>query len=275
MQFRVAASKTLARPQFRELAPQSYRDTDTDRTAFGNQFLVDSQLTNLEARYEWFFDRDQRLVLSGFWKKIDRPIETISFDAGGTFATTYANAPEATLYGAEVEAVKYLYLDGAKGLLEGRRILLSGNYTYSKSKLKVGADDVFINEAGEERAANSVFRNGQPLTGQSEHVGNVQFGLSHEDRLSEQTILLNYASDRVTQRGPLGTPDYVEKPGLQLDFVAREDIMMGKVPMELKFEVRNITGTKYQEVQELGESRIDVNSYRRGTSFSLGLTAKF
>jgi len=275
MQLRFAASKTLARPQFRELAPQSYRDTDTDRTAFGNQYLVDSELTNLEARYEWFFGRDERLGLSGFWKKIDRPIETISFDAGGTFATTFANAPEATLYGAELEAVKYINLNADSGLFAERRILLAGNYTYSKSQLNVGEDDVFINEAGEERLASTVFRDGQPLTGQSEHVGNVQFGLSSDNKLSEQTILLNYASDRVTQRGPLGTPDYVEKPGFQLDVVLREEIMMGKVPMVLKFEARNITGTKYQEVQELNDTSIDIHSYRRGTSISLGLTAKF
>jgi len=275
MQFRIAASKTLARPQFRELAPQSYRDTDTDRVAFGNQFLVDSELTNFEGRYEWFFARDERIVLSGFYKKIDRPIETISFDSGGTFATTFANAPKGELYGAELEAIKYIYLDAATGLFEGRRILISGNYTYSQSKIKVSEGDTFINEAGEVRPASTFFRDGQPLTGQSEHVGNVQLGLSSENKLSEQTILLNYASDRVTQRGPLGTPDYFERPGLQLDVVLREEISIGSVPMELKFEARNITGTKYQELQELGDSVVDINSYRRGTTFTLGLTAKF
>jgi len=275
MQFRVAGSKTLARPQFRELAPQSYRDTDTDRTAFGNQYLVDSELTNFEGRYEWFFARDERLVLSGFYKKIDRPIETISFDAGGTFATTFANAPEGELYGVEAEVVKLFHLDGATGLFEGRSIMISGNYTWSKSKIKVGPDDIFINEAGEERPASTFFRDGQPLTGQSEHVANVQLGLSRAEGLSEQTLMLNYASDRVTQRGPLGTPDYFERPGVQLDFVMREEVKFGGTPVELQFEARNITGTKYQELQELGDSLIHINSYRRGTSLSIGVKAKF
>src|SRR3546814_17153913 len=66
MQFRLHASKTIARPQFRELAPQQYLDTEPDRTFFGNQFLTDSELLNAEARYEWYFDRDQRLSLAGF-----------------------------------------------------------------------------------------------------------------------------------------------------------------------------------------------------------------
>jgi outer membrane receptor protein involved in Fe transport len=106
MQLRLHASKTIARPQFRELAPQQYSDPETDRTFFGNQFLTDSELLNAEARYEWYFARDQRLSLAGFYKKIDRPIEAVAFQQGGTFFTTFANAPEATLYGAELELQK-------------------------------------------------------------------------------------------------------------------------------------------------------------------------
>lgn len=275
MQLRIGGSRTVARPQFRELAPQFYRDTDTDRVAFGNPFLVDSKLTNAEARYEYYFGADERLTLGGFWKKIDRPIETIPFEAGGTFGQTFANAPRATLYGGEVELVKYFYLDDAVGLLENRRILLIGNYTYSKSRIGVRDGDTTINDRGIEIPASDVFRNGQRLTGQSDHLVNVQIGLSHSERLSEQTILINYASERSTQRGPQNTPDYVERPGLSLDFVAREEVRFGNVPVELKVEVRNITGTRYQEFQELNQTRVDINTFRRGTTGSLSLTAKF
>lgn len=275
MQFRLAGSKTIARPQFRELAPQFYRDTDTDRIAFGNPFLVDSELTNVEGRFEWFFGRDERLTLGGFWKKIDRPIETIPFEAGGTFGQTFANAPRARIYGAEVEAVKYIYLDNAKGLFESRRILLVGNYTYTQSKIGVSEDDTTINDQGTVIPASDVFRDGQRMTGQSDHLVNFQIGLSHSERLSEQTFLINYASERATQRGPQNSPDYIEKPGFQLDFVAREEVRFGTVPVEIKVAVRNITGTRYQEVQELNGTRVDINSYRRGTSGSLSLTAKF
>src|SRR3546814_5635115 len=53
-QLRFAASQTIARPQFRELAPQQYLDLDNDRLVIGNPFLVDSELPNLDARYEWY-----------------------------------------------------------------------------------------------------------------------------------------------------------------------------------------------------------------------------
>ena len=82
-------------------------------------------------------------------------------------------------------------------------------------------------------------------------------------------------ADRVTQRGPNGTPDLVERPGVRLDFVMRQEVAMGSLPMELKFEVRNILGTEYRESQSLGDSVIYNNRYDVGTSFSFGLTAKF
>src|SRR5690606_27530035 len=40
MQLRFGASKTIGRPQFRELAPQAYTDPESDRTFIGNPYLV-------------------------------------------------------------------------------------------------------------------------------------------------------------------------------------------------------------------------------------------
>ena len=43
-QLRFGASKTIARPQFREQAPQLYLDPESDRTFIGNPFLFDSEI---------------------------------------------------------------------------------------------------------------------------------------------------------------------------------------------------------------------------------------
>lgn len=278
MQVRLSASKTIARPQFRELAPQPYLDTDSDRTSFGNQFLIDSQLFNAEARYEWYFGRDQRLTMSGFYKSITNPIETVAFQIGGTFQTTFANAPKATLYGAEVEVQKYFPLDTISGgsFFESRRLLVGVNYTFTNSKIKVQDGDTTIFPfTGQVTAASDLFTDGQPLTGQSDHVANLQLGFSDSDGLSEQTILLTYASDRATNRGPSGQPDLTERPGLRLDVVLRQGVAIGDHDLEFKFEARNLTNTKYQEFQELNGSRIDNNTYALGRTFTIGVTANF
>ncbi len=276
MQLRVAGSKTIARPQFRELAPQPYTDIDTDRTAIGNPFLIDSTLLNGEGRYEWYFGPDERLMIGGFFKRIQNPIEVVAFESGGTFRTTFANAPRARLYGAELEVVKFFDASGLRWTwFEERRLLVNPNYTYTSSRISVGADDTTIDLSGQQIPASSFFADGIPLTGQSKHLFNLQLSLQSQAKLSEQTFLVNYASGRTTQRGPAGTPDYREIPGWQLDFVLREEVRLGNVPVELKFEARNLLNTLYQEIQVLNDSRIDVNVYPLGRFFSFGMTLKF
>src|SRR5690606_13529579 len=55
LQFRLSGSKTIARPQFRELIYQPYFDPESNRQYLGNPLLIDSQLYNAEARAEWYF----------------------------------------------------------------------------------------------------------------------------------------------------------------------------------------------------------------------------
>jgi outer membrane receptor protein involved in Fe transport len=202
----------------------------------------------------------------------------VAFNVGGTFNTTFANAPKARLYGFEAEIQKYFPLDAISeaAFLASRRLLVNVNYTYSDSRINVKAGDTTIFPfSGEVRPASDLFRDGQPLTGQSDHVANLQIGFQDQDSLSEQTLLINYASNRSTQRGPNGQPDLVEKPGLRLDLVIRQGFTIGKFTLEAKLEARNLTNTKYQEFQTLNASRIDNNTYVLGRSFNLGVSAKF
>ncbi|GFM28497.1 TonB-dependent receptor domain-containing protein [Novosphingobium sp. PY1] len=279
MQVRLNGSKTIARPQFRELLYQPYFDPDTNRTYQGNPFLEDSKLTNIEGRYEWYFDRDQRMSVGAFYKKIDKPIE--SFLTGSeTFITSYANAPTADLYGAELELQKYFYLDSLGGkFFETRRLMLMGNYTYTKSKLKVSDSDVVrIYGAGTGTSlATDYFVDGAPLTGQSEHIANLQIGLEDTDSLSQQTILFNYASKRAVSRGLAnsGQPDIFEYPGLTIDVVLRQGFMVGGKEVELKLEGRNLTGRKHEEYQSFVDGRVDYNTYKVGRTFSASASFKF
>lgn len=279
MQVRISGSKTIARPQFRELIFQRYFDPDANRSYVGNPLLVDSQLYNGEARFEWYFAPEQRLSLAGFYKKIDRPIE--AFISGGDLTTSFANAPKASLYGAEIEAVKYF--DTAPIFGEGefwtnRRFVAIANYTFTKSELSVADTDATPVFGAASSRATDYFRDGDPLTGQSDHIANLQLGLEDTERLSQQTILVTYASDRVVSRGLNGTPrqpDVIERPGLRIDFVAREEAVFLGLPVEIKFEARNLTARRHEEFQISGDNRIDVNTYDVGRVFSLGVSTTF
>lgn len=276
MQLRVNGSKTIARPQFRELVAQVYQDPESNRLFRGNPSLTDSQLWNAEARYEWYFAKDQRLTVAGFYKSIDNPIETYTSISDSSVNSSYANAPKATLYGAEFEVQKYFPLDSMSDapFWQSRRLVLIGNYTFTKSELQVRDGDTTVINGVVQNAANFFF-DGAPMTGQSDHLLNFQIGLEDQDKLSQQTLLLTYASPRVTSRGPSGQPDLEEKPGIQLDFVARQGLTLLNKEIELKFEARNLTGRKYQEVQTAGDNKIFFNRYKLGRTFSLSASVKF
>jgi TonB-dependent receptor len=279
LQVRLSASKTIARPQFRELIYQPFFDPDSNRQYLGNPLLTDSQLYNGEARVEWYFAPDQRLSVSGFYKKIKNPIESYVFVLADNLVTSYANAPEAQLYGAEAELQKYFDLGVTGGWFADRRAVVIANYTYTQSKLKVSANDqVAIFPQAAATSATDFFRDGSPLTGQSDHLVNLQFGLENTQRLSQQTVLLNFASKRVVSRGLNGTeplPDVIDKPGISLDVVMREGVQVQGKQVELKFEARNLLRTRHQEYQDNGDTRIQINSYDVGRVFSLSAGITF
>ncbi|MFD1788996.1 TonB-dependent receptor domain-containing protein [Sphingomonas floccifaciens] len=288
MQLRLHGSKTIARPQFRELAPQLYQDFESDRLFYGNPFLTDSVLWNAEARYEWFFARDQRVTLAGFYKRIDDPIEAVgSFPTPESpLQTGFANAPRAQLFGGEVEVQKFVPLHGMGDFFSTKRLLLIANYTYTHSKISAGSEQVADPISRVENgvfvprltAANLLFRDGAALVGQSDHLVNLQLGIEDTASLSQATLLFNYASDRVTNRGAISSgvrlPDVLEKPGIRLDFVVRQGFALRGVDFELKAEARNLTGTRYQEFQDFTNGRVFLNRYNLGRVFSLGLSAK-
>lgn len=291
MQLRLAAAKTIARPQFRELAPQAFRDFESDRLFFGNPLLRDSELYNLEARYEWFFDRDQRLTAAGFYKRIDNPIEQVGFypTPDARLQTGFTYLPKATLWGGEIEAQKYFPLDFISESLGGKRAVLIANYTYTQSKITANSECVpsvlgvsLGGCPGGFAPANLQFRDGAPLTGQSDHLVNLQLGYEDKDNETQLTLLFNYASDRVTNRGPslLGgvgfQPDIIERPGIRVDFVARQTVDFLGTRVEIKGEARNLSGTKYQEYQTFeGGRRVYINRFEQGRLFTLGASVTF
>ncbi|USA38479.1 TonB-dependent receptor domain-containing protein [Pelagerythrobacter marinus] len=275
LQARISGSKTIARPQFRELIFQTYYDPETSRRFNGNPFLVDSELENYEARLEYYFGRGNRVSLAGFYKQIDNPIEIYSSFSDNVQVASFANAPRATLKGAELEFQYNHDLLDWGGWFETKRLVAVANYTFTDSEIEVGDDDTTQIFPGGERPATDYFRDGVPLTGQSDHLLNLQFGLEDLDRLQQFTVLFSYASERVTARGTGNLPDIVEDPGLRVDFVYRQDLNLFRLPVELKLEARNIFGRDHYEYQSNGTNRIEINTYEVGQSYALSLSTEF
>ncbi|MDP3406029.1 MAG: TonB-dependent receptor [Brevundimonas sp.] len=281
MQLRLAASQTIGRPQFRELAPQSYTDPDSDRTFIGNPFLIDTEILNLDARWEWYFDRQQFITAGVFYKDLENPVESIIVDVGNTRQQSYLNAPQATIFGAELEAKKYFeFPDNSASFIANKRWLVQANYTYSDSEVTVDRDDTVLTLGGAGAPESAAFfvADGSRMQGQSEHVANLQLGWEDDVARSQATIIVNYVSERITARGAGAggsrEPDFIQEPGVFLDFVYRKDFTAAGRDLGFALELRNLLRTDFDEYQELG-NKIRINNYDLGSSASVSLTARF
>ena len=274
-QLRFGASETIARPQFREMAPQQYNDPDNGRLFFGNPYLVDSKLRNFDVRYEHFFDEGEYFTVGAFLKQIDRPIEALVSSSSAGIVQSFINAPAATLYGLELEFKKYFDL-GASGWLGDNRLYLASNYTFTQSEVQVDSGDtVWPYGFPSPQPAELFVEDGSQLQGQSEHIGNLQFGIESADESLQATLIANYVSERISARAEFGQPNYIEDPGTTLDFVLRKSLKLGGQTAKLSFAARNLLETEHSEFQQAGGQRIDVYTYQPGISYDLSLSVEF
>ena len=289
LQLRLAASKTINRPQFRELTPSIFVNTDTDDRFVGNPFLKNSKSTNLDARLEYYFSSNQFVTIGGFYKDFTDPIEEFIFNGlGESNATSFLNAPSAELFGVEVEFEKKWDLGeiGLKsGFWSGKDFVLRSNYTYTDSS--VSADgDVSITPPSVNPAqgvaplvlsASGLYTDGRALQGQSDHLANLQLGIDDYENGWEATLLLNYSSERIRAVEDLsnGLPSILEQLPISLDFVYNHDLNIGGGDYTFGFKVQNILGEGYEASQTLGGSTIIVDDFDIGTTFAASLKRRF
>jgi outer membrane receptor protein involved in Fe transport len=284
LQLRLGYSQTIARPQFRELAFTPFIDPDTDRTYQGNPYLTDAEFTNYDARVEYYFGRNQFVTAGAFYKQIDNPIEEVVISPNGTdILTRFLNAPEATLYGAELEYRTNFELPFELPILNDATWLFAVNYTYTFSEVSAEGNVVNVSvdpaPAGQPTPlapATRFIEDGSPLQGTPEHIANMQFGFETDHQ--ELTMLVGYVSERISRRGSPGTgnvPTVYEEPGVNLDLVYRYRFDVGGNQFTLGLSGRNLLDERYIEYQESNLGRTNFNTYDRGQSFSVSLTANY
>jgi outer membrane receptor protein involved in Fe transport len=281
LQLRLGYSQTIARPQFRELALSSYFDPESDRVYRGNSGLVDSELQNFDARLEYYLGRNQFVTAAVFHKIIDRPIEEVQFSTSTfVFETTFINSPSAEVSGLELEYRTRFDMPFEGAFFEGKEWLFSTNYTYTTSEVQAEASDTVFDPISRTRISAASFNlDGSVLQGTPEHILNAQFG--YQSDASQLTLIVGWVSERTLQRGlrqqGAVLPDVVEDPGVNVDLVYRRDFEALGQPFGISVSARNLLNERHVEFQESGGAlgRTDFNSYDRGTSFSISLTAKY
>lgn len=207
MNLRLGYSKTLARPQFRELSPFEFTDVTGGRSAVGNPDIMPTSISNYDVRWEWFVAPAELLAVSVFHKDLRDPIEIV-VQAQTTLLTSFRNADRARNTGLEIEFRKNL------GALTSyfSNLSINTNYTFVRSRVDIGEQN------------RSILTNlKRPLVGQAENVLNL--ALSYEvPRFAFNTrALFNFTGSRISDVGALGLPDIIEHsyPHFDLLFAKR------------------------------------------------------
>lgn len=262
-QFRFGFSKTIARPDFRELSESPFTDPLTDAETFGNPDLVAAEIENYDFRWEYYFSPTESFSVALFLKDFTSPIETIQVPATGTLQS-FDNAETAQNFGVEFDLYKTLgFLDDfgfVKNSFIGRapweHIYVSANYAWIESSVELG-------ESGAVQTSRS-----RPLQGQSPYVVNLQLGYEKPDGKMTWGLLFNTFGERISRVGIFGQPDVYEQPFNQLDFVYGWKFADG---WALKTRFRNLLDP---EVEFLQGEDFPTRSYTKGREFAVSVEWK-
>ena len=275
LQVRLGVSQTIARPTFRELSPTLFVDVDTDRVVAGSLYLENSEIDNIDLRFEYYWGLNQFATFGLFVKDIDKPIEEVVNESGDLIITSYQNVPSAELTGFEIEYERVFdELFTGFSWADSKEFLLKINFTQTESEVVYGADDVYINSQGASVPASNLFLNGRDtrLQGQSDQIANLQFGFDDLQNGSSGTLIVNYVSDRVRARGIDVLPDVIEEPPLLVDFVYSRDISINNTDLSVSIEMRNLLDEEYYAA--MANTAI-YDQYELGRSISLGFKFNF
>ncbi|AKT39685.1 TonB-dependent receptor [Chondromyces crocatus] len=251
---RLGISKTVARPQLRELAPFVFTDYFGAREILGNPNLKQTSIYNADLRFELFPDTGEVVAVSAFYKQFYDPIEQVILPASRGIVS-YQNAPGGRNAGVELELRKTMgFLAPALSDFQ-----LIANLTLVSSRVELDTERLGIQ-------TNAI----RPLAGQSPYVVNVGLDYAGMETGTRARVLYNVFGPRIAQVGSNRLPDVYEEPRHQLDVTFAQQI--GK-QVDLKLTVENLLDWPVLFTQGLGpsgEANI-VNRYRQGVSAGLGV----
>jgi len=236
MNARFAASQTVARPQFREVAPFVYQDFFNGALIYGNENLKRTLITNLDLRWEWFPSADEVIAASVFYKHFKDPIEAALVQATGQFARTFQNAEAARNFGLELEGRKRLaFVPKNLGIFT-----FIGNISLIDSRVTLNGDQ-----------ANKVTTINRPLQGQAPWVLNLALDWMHEVSKTRARVSYNVSGSRIDAMGTRQSatealPDVYELPRHMVDVAVTQTVTQ---KIDVKLSVENLFDSPVRLVQ--------------------------
>src|SRR5690606_10505139 len=286
--FRLAVSRTITLPEFKEISPFGYV-SQTGQVTAGNVDREASLNYNYDLKWEFFPTNGQLISLSAFYKEINDPINKVQ-RRGSAWVFSYFNSGnKAEIFGLEAETKLDLVKPGPSdenGIATGYglNLLLNISRTWHQQDLKENRD--------ENGTLLSTFRykglTETELQGASDWIFNASLNVTTAgENPFDVSLTANYASDKIFS---LGAPEdqssndviyndaIIEKGFVVLDGVVSKDI---NKHWSLRLRGRNLLNPEIKRTQLVKPSTTNieteqtVRSYSLGAQLSLGLSYTF
>ena len=254
---RLAAFRSVARPDTRELSRDEFTEFVGGCSTIGNPALRRTTVGNTDIRWEWYPDVGELIAVSAFHKAFHEPIVR-TIDSRNVCTFTYQNAASAVSYGGEFEVRKSL----ASLAHVLANFTVAANVTLVKSRVTMnplyGRYDADL-----------------PLEGQSPYLLNAS--LSYASDRWVASVLVNRHGDRVDRygfrsaggEGATQGPNIVEFARTTIDAKVQRRLPRG---FAITLSGRNLTSDATRFYQETDQGRMTTGYASRGIGLSVGLS---
>ncbi len=260
MLIRLAYSKTVNRPVFRELAPFNYYDFDRNADIFGNEALKTARIDNIDLKWELYPSKSESIGFGVFYKNFQDPIEQYLVP-GSNLRYSYINADKATTYGIEADLRKSLDNFTSSGFIHKLTVVLNGSLIESTIELPTALDNLDENRA---------------MQGQSPYTANASLFYSDLEKGLQISAMYNVFGKRIFAVGDKDlNPTQYEMPRNQIDFTVTKQLGQH---FELKFGIQDVLNQSYRLIQDSNRDKkisgVDetIQTFRWGQYTTLGLT---
>ena len=262
---RAAFSKTVSRPEFRELAPFSFYDFTTATSVRGNDTLAQTNIYNADLRFEIFPGVGQMFATTVFYKRfidaIEQSVSNVS--GGGSLSRTFKNADNAENFGLELEARQNLALvDEFLNTTLFQNLTVNFNLSIIRSEVKLDS----VSDGG---------RSSRSLQGQSPYVFNAGLTYLPQSGSFSASALFNVIGRRIQEVGTDKIPDVYEAPRPVLDLqVSKTVLKYGTVKLTVS-DLLQRPAVLYQDRDESGTyepNGVDTRMQLTRSALSCGLS---
>lgn len=252
---RFAYSRTIARPDFRELTPCTYYNVDDRINVQSMGGLKQSHSDNFDLRMEWYPQGGEVFSISVFYKKFKDPIEMVTRQ---TMDLEYIlhpfNLDEASVKGIELNVRKSLGFLAPVSFLKD--VYISGNATFLKGDVKYNLDKLMNEAAGTETEIKAQDRN-RPLQGLAPYTVNA--GLSYQGKILGAAMNYGRNGRRLVFAGNYSKYDQYEAPRDVLDLQLSARFLNEQ--LEVKFNASDLLNQDVVVYRNCGyEPGVDPNN---------------